>query len=112
MPTCESSPELHTLCVELHAKPGSANEVETLMRELIVHAASEDGTLAYTLHKMAEHEHGYLLVEIYRSREDFDTHFASAPVQRALSTLPELLLEAPRLTHGSMLASTAMLQLC
>ncbi len=58
------------------AKPDRADEIEQFGREVVAPTHGEDGCVKYALHRDTSDPNTFVLVEVWRSQEDLDQHFA------------------------------------
>ncbi len=56
------------------AKAGKENEMEEALRAIIPKVESEEGTLAYVLHRMKKKPQNFLMYEKYRDKEALALH--------------------------------------
>lgn len=98
---------MHALFVELRSQPHHAAALQQLLEELVRHARSEAGTLAYTLHQDAGRPGDFFLYELYKDQQAFERHMAAAPVQAALRRFDALLAEPPRVVACRPISSAA-----
>lgn len=54
--------------------PGTADQVEAALREMIPLARQEDGCLLYEVNRSVERENEFLLYEVYRDEAALEAH--------------------------------------
>jgi quinol monooxygenase YgiN len=59
---------------KMNAKVGKENEMEEALRNIIPKVESEEGTLAYVLHRMKKKPQNFLMYEKYRDKEALAFH--------------------------------------
>ncbi len=83
------------IVARFHARAGMAPEAETLLRSFVAPSREEDGCLFYDLHREAENDHVFVILDGWRDRSAFEAHAGSAHVARTLASLEPLLAGAP-----------------
>lgn len=68
-------PDRVVVVATLVAKPGRAEEIERFGREVVTPTHEEEGCVKYALHRDTGEPDTFVLVEVWRSREDLDQHF-------------------------------------
>jgi quinol monooxygenase YgiN len=63
---------------KMDAQVGKEDEMEKALRDMIPNVESEEGTLAYVLHRMKKKPQKFLMYEKYRDKEAL-THHSSTP---------------------------------
>jgi quinol monooxygenase YgiN len=58
----------------MNAQVGKEEEMEKALRDIIPKVESEEGTLAYVLHRMKKKPQNFLMYEKYRDREALAFH--------------------------------------
>jgi quinol monooxygenase YgiN len=72
------------LYAEFTAKPGDADEVATLMRELTEAVRAEPGNVAFDPFVLDDDPLHYVVFEVYRDQDAFEAHIGS-PHSRAFN---------------------------
>lgn len=96
------------LLVELDAKPVFAGELERILRKLVDAARQEAGTLYYAVHRPQDHQHKFVLYELYKDRAAFDAHLQSELLQQALKQFDAMLETPPKLTFCDTISRTSI----
>jgi quinol monooxygenase YgiN len=79
----------------LRAAEGNEDEVLAGLSELAAATHTEEGCIAYTLHRGLDDPGRIVMIERWRSRADLDAHFAQ-PYVAAAGDRAHLLAEAPQ----------------
>jgi len=80
---------------KMKAKKGSEQEFEAALREMVSKVASEEGTLAYTLHRSLGDATEFLFYEKYENQEAFGRHSKTAHFKELMGKIAPLLDGAP-----------------
>ena len=75
---------------KLKAKQGSEKEMEKVLRDAVQKVASEEGTLAYTLHRSQSDPCTFMFYEKYRDAEALKTHSATPHFKAMFAALKDL----------------------
>lgn len=79
------------------AKPGSGDEVETILRTLAEATHGEEGCQLYSLQRGLEDSDVFVTVEKWASSADLAAHMASPHIAAALGAAGELLAVPPQI---------------
>lgn len=71
----------------LTPKPGHADDLRTLLTNLVEPSRAHEGSLEYHLHEQDDGR--FFLYEVWRSRADLDRHNATALLRTFMAELPE-----------------------
>jgi quinol monooxygenase YgiN len=63
------------------ARPEKADELEAVLLSLVAPSRAEEGCLEYHIHRDANDRTLFVIYEFWRSRQIFDRHVASPPIQ-------------------------------
>lgn len=83
------------------AKPGSGDEVETILSTLAEATHGEEGCQLYSLQRGIEDSNVFVTIEKWDSAEALAGHMASEHIATALGAAGELLAEPPRIVPAS-----------
>ena len=72
------------------AKPGSEQEAQDALAQLVVPTHAEDGCIMYALHRGTDDPKRLAFIERWASREKLDAHLQSDHVAAALARVEEL----------------------
>jgi quinol monooxygenase YgiN len=75
------------------ARPGSRDQVERLLREVIAPTRAEQGALVYSIGRSTGEPDVFTAIERWRTEADLQRHLASDHVRRLTALLPDLLAE-------------------
>lgn len=90
---------------KLKAKKGSEQELEAALRDMVAKVASEEGTLAYTLHRSMRDGTEFLFYEKYRDQDAFSRHSETAHFKELMGITAPLLDGPPAVELFEELAS-------
>jgi quinol monooxygenase YgiN len=99
---------MFVLLVELEAKQGQFEELESLLRFLVASAESEPGTLFYAVHRPQGESHKFALYECYEDKAAWETHMKYEPVQNTLKRFESLLKIAPKIIFCDVVSTTTI----
>jgi quinol monooxygenase YgiN len=80
---------------KMKAKKGSEQEFEAALRDMVSKVASEEGTIAYTLHRSLGDATEFLFYEKYKDQEAFARHSETAHFKELMGIVAPLLDGAP-----------------
>jgi quinol monooxygenase YgiN len=80
-----------TVIARARAKPSTAEQLLSALRELKANAPKEAGCLSYELHQLADDPLEFMLHETWQSPGHLQEHLGSAHMQAFFAQLPELL---------------------
>ena len=85
---------MFTVVAHYYAKPETADEVASLLPKLAEASRAEDGNLSYVINRDLESPENFVIVEEYRTADDFQAHRDSEHFQRiGVGTIIPLLRE-------------------
>lgn len=90
---------------KLKAKKGSEKELEAALKDMVTKVASEEGTLAYTLHRSMSDGTEFLFYEKYRDQDAFSRHSETAHFKELMGITAPLLDGPPAVELYEELAS-------
>jgi len=90
---------------KLKAKKGSEQELEKALKDMVAKVASEEGTLAYTLHRSMGEGTEFLIYEKYRDQQAFTIHSETAHFKELMGVTAPLLDGPPSVELFEELAS-------
>ena len=93
------------LVAVLKAQAGKEKEVEDALRAMIPKVQSEEGTLAYILHRSPNETGKFLFYEKYRDKAAFDHHSSAPYVKELFGTIGPLLAGPPSIEMYEELAA-------
>jgi quinol monooxygenase YgiN len=73
----EQEESMIALSVTLKAQAGKEKEMEAVLRRLVEHTQTEEGTLEYVVHQSAEDPSTFLVYELYEDQAALDRHVTS-----------------------------------
>ena len=79
----------------LQAKVGKENEMENALKDMISKVKSEEGTLAYILHRAQNEVGKFLIYEKYKDQAAFDYHSSTPYFQELFGKIGPLLTSQP-----------------
>ena len=89
-----SDTEEVVLYAEFTAKPGTADEVEELLRGFARTVRAEPGNVVFDVYRRADSPERFYVFEIYRDRAAFDEHLGAEAGRDFNDSLGELIVEA------------------
>lgn len=89
----------YALAVFWRARPGQAEAVAALLRELAERVMTEPGALAFNVHRDRSDDHAFVLYELYRSEAAFHTHRETAHFKTLVLEKAVPMLERRDLHH-------------
>lgn len=75
------------------AKPGYENDLKKILHETAQASWQENGVRSYAVHQIKDEVGSFLNVEIYESKQAFETHLATNHVKTIIDALDHLLSE-------------------
>jgi quinol monooxygenase YgiN len=89
---------MYSVVVTLSVRPGQEGAFEAALTELKrAVEASEPETVCYHVVRLRDDPQRYRVIEMYRSKEAFKAHLASAHVAKSNATVKELLGAPPQI---------------
>jgi quinol monooxygenase YgiN len=85
------------LVVDVKTKAGLEQEYERLMMEVVERQTAEPTFIGTSVHRDPDDPTHFVLYEVWRDREDFETVQKKKPYRRAYEESLERLLERPRM---------------
>ena len=80
-----------------HARPELEADLETALLAMLPSAATESGTLDYSVHRSRDNPGVFFLYEKYADQAALDTHMASVALKTLLERLPQLCAQDPQI---------------
>jgi quinol monooxygenase YgiN len=87
---------MFALFVELNTLPDQADTMKSVLAYLTSVAATEPGTISYTVHQSQEAPTQFMLYELYREKADWQTHCDDPRIRTGLDQFPALLASPAR----------------
>ncbi len=91
----------------LTAKPGKEKELERALVDMVESVESEEGALAYVLHRSKEFPERFFFYEKYVDQKAWEFHDSTLYMKRLLEKLDSLLGEEIKIDHYEELASVS-----
>jgi len=89
----------------LKAQAGKEKDMEDALRAMIPKVQSEEGTIAYILHRAQNEQGKFLFYEIYRDRAAFDFHSSTPYFKELFGKIGPLLDGQPHIEMYEELAA-------
>ncbi|MBN1882983.1 MAG: antibiotic biosynthesis monooxygenase [Deltaproteobacteria bacterium] len=90
---------------KMKAKKGSEGKLEAALKDMVAKVASEEGTLAYTLHRSMSDGTEFLLYEKYTDQDAFSRHSETSHFKELMGITASLLDGPPAVELFEELAS-------
>lgn len=87
-----------TIIAEVVSKEGTADKIESALKDLVVETHKEEGVVQYDMHKDNKNNNRFVMYEIWRKKEDLDAHLNS-PHFKAFTTENENYIDSLELIY-------------